>query len=48
MEIVHLTLLCCRHAVVVIRHEWSRLAPPEARLAWRNALRERARFKAET
>jgi hypothetical protein len=47
MEVVHLTLQCCRHAIVVIRHEWSRRKPAEGGRGWRNLVRERAWSKAD-
>ena len=30
MEHLHFTFFCCRHAVVLIRHQWARLAPAVA------------------
>ncbi len=47
MEYMQLTLLCCRHAVVLIRHGWSRLAPVAATTPWTSALRARARARAD-
>ncbi len=30
MEVVQLTLMCCRHAIVLLRHGWTRLAEADA------------------
>jgi hypothetical protein len=47
MEYVQLTLICCRHAVVLVRHGWSRLAATGGVSAWHSGLRARARLKAD-
>ncbi len=47
MEVVQLTLLCCRHAIVVLRHGWTRLAEADTTGAWRNPRRALSRFRAD-
>jgi hypothetical protein len=46
MEVVQLTLMCCRHAMVLIRHQWMTLAESETGASWRGPLRARSRLKA--
>jgi hypothetical protein len=45
MEHVHLAIVCCRHAFVLIRGEWSRRAEGNGAFAWPDTLRARWRSK---
>ena len=45
MEHVHLAIICCRHAFVLIRGEWTRRTESSGGLAWPDTLRVRWRAK---
>jgi len=45
MEHVHLAIVCCRLAYVLIRGEWTRRTAGSGAFAWPDALRARRRAK---